>query len=671
MLTLSPRVRRCLKRACLVVAAMVCAFLVAWWTSPFPMARLKRWPASPIVTDRTGAHLLSLVGADDQWRIPVALADVSPHVLNAIVAIEDERFYGHVGVDPIAVARATVQNVAALRVVSGASTITMQVCRMLDDRPRTVGAKAVESFRALQLERLMSKDEILETYLNIAPFGGNVRGVQAAAHLYFGKSAADLSLEEAAHQAGLPQSPAQYQPDRHPQRARCRRDMVLVRMRDAGFITEEECRRARGEDVRLSPWRRRVLAPHAAWLALSRSPGGCRSTIDLAMQRDVERLTLAHDRALPADATASAVVIEIGTGHVVALVGGSDPGHPEYGCVNGACAPRSPGSALKPFIYAAAFAARRLTPDSIVYDVPINRGGWTPSNYDRAFRGEVTAGAALRASLNIPAILVAERAGLDRCVGTMRACGLPLPADVTARAGLGVAVGCVEVALLDLTNAYATLGRGGLMRPWRVIANAPLREARRALPESACRATNDALSIRRRRANGLESHDDADIPWFMWKTGTSSAKRDALAVGHNGRYAIGIWVGCFSGAGHPEFVGADVAEPLLARLFCLPRIALEARDPPPPPRTTVRRPLPRPAEAQAALRILVPANGAEFQGDGSLTLEPRANRDEGLTWFADGKAIDAPAVLQFARGRHVLRCVGASGEVDSVVFTVR
>jgi penicillin-binding protein 1C len=679
MLGFSISVRRRLKRVAVVLAAAAAAGLVlalaafhlASWIWPFPSARLAQWPASPMVTDRSGRHLLSLVGIDEQWRFPVKLDDVSPHVRNALVAVEDERFYTHCGVDLTAVARAVAQNVGALRVVSGASTLTMQVCRMLDDRPRTLGAKAVESFRALQLERLMSKDAILETYLNIAPFGGNVRGIEAAALFYFVKSAADVSLEEATLLAGLPQSPAQYHPNRHPVRARTPRDFVLGRIRDAHFISAEECDRARLEEVHLSPWRRPVRAPHAAWLALSRSPSGCRTTIDVSLQRDVERLALAHDTTLPAEATAAVVVIDIPTGDVVALVGGTDPSDSAYGQVNVPRARRSPGSALKPFIYAAAFAANRLAPDSILFDVPINRGGWTPSNYDRTFRGEVQAAEALRASLNVPAILVAEGVGLHRCLGTMRACGVPLQADAAVHAGLGVAVGCVEVTLLDLTNAYATLGRQGHMRPWRIDADEPIRPSSRALPRGACRVTNDVLSVRRRRANGLESHHAEDVPWFMWKTGTSSAERDALAVGHNGRYAVGVWVGCLDGASHAEFIGAEVAEPLLAELFCLPRLARDATDPPPPPRISVRRPLPRPAEAQTRLRILVPANGAEFQSCGTMLVRPRANRDGRLTWFANGKVVDAGCALPFGPGQHVLRCITGSGESDAVMFTVR
>ena len=368
------------------------------------MEALNQWSVSPVVTDRSGHTLLRIVGSDDQWRQPVPLDEISPWMVQATIAVEDERFRLHPGVDPIAIVRATGQNILNRDIVSGASTITMQVCRMMDKRPRTVKAKTVEAFRALQLECILSKEEIIEKYLNIAPYGGNIRGVESASRIYFGKRARDLSLGEAALLTGLPKSPTAYRPDRYPETARMRRSTVLRRMAELDMITEEQRAAADAEPVFMAGPIREHAAPHAAWLALQRRQEGGRTTIDIHIQREVERLAEDRARLLPEGTDQAVVVIEIQSGDIVALLGSSDYWDTVDGQVNGVLARRSPGSALKPFIYAAAFEARRLRPDSVVYDVPIERAGWSPRNFDRTFSGELTAAEALRRSLNVPAI---------------------------------------------------------------------------------------------------------------------------------------------------------------------------------------------------------------------------------------------------------------------------
>ncbi|MHC4249450.1 MAG: penicillin-binding protein 1C [Planctomycetota bacterium] len=689
--------------ACLAAATAIglAALAILMWAFPFPRERLDRWPASPVVTDRHGRPLVALVGRDDHWRFPIALDDASPWLVAATVAVEDKRFHGHRGVDALAVARAAWQNLVSRRVVSGASTLTMQVCRMMDDRPRTLWAKAVESFRAIELERIMAKDEILCAYLNVAPYGGNVRGAGAAAAFYFSKRARDLSLGEAALLAGLPQSPSRYRPDRNPDAARRRRETVLRAMTEAGMITERQRALASAEPVVAGRPRSRRLATHAAALALARRPGGGRTMIDLDLQREVERLATDHARSLPGGSDVAAVVMEIETGGIVAMVGSADAADPLDGEVNGAVARRSPGSALKPFIYAAAFEAGRLAPEATVHDVPIERGGWRPRNFDRTFSGAVTAAEALRRSLNVPAILVAEGTGLARCAGVMRACGVGLSRGDEERAGLGIAVGTVETTLLDLVNAYATLGRGGVRMRARLFADEPVDEpagdpadAARALSANTCAAVGDCLSTRRRRPAGMAGLPDRDVPWFMWKTGTSSGRRDAWAVGHNGRFAAGVWVGRFSGEGRREFVGRDAAEPLLARLFSL-RMMEGAPDPPPPEGIIVRWPLPRPAEARRALAVVEPADGSRFlvvEGgadergvERGAVVRLRANRPGPLAWFLDGVLLADGALpgdgaltqdgasrrLVLPPGAHEIRCVDPGGESAAVRVSVR
>ena len=658
---------------CSLVLSVISAanVVILWILFPFPLDRLERWPVSPLVTDRTGREMLCLVGGDEQWRFPVPLEEMSPWLVQATIAVEDERFRGHVGVDPTAVLRATGQNLAARRIVSGASTVTMQVCRMMENRPRTWRAKTVEAFRALQLERRYTKDQILETYLNVAPYGRNLRGVEAAARAYFAKPAKELSLGEAALLAGLPQSPARYRPDRYPDRARARREAVLRRMAELGMITEQQQSIASAEPMPAPVREPRRTAPHAAWLAMQRRPNGARMTIDPDLQLELDAVTARHAAALPPGSDLAAVVIEIASGDVVAMIGSANAADPVDGQVNGALARRSPGSALKPFVYAAAFESKRLAPESIVYDVPIERAGWSPTNFNNRYAGELTAAEALRRSLNVPAILVAESTGLPRCLGLIEAVGIDLPEKVLSRGGLAVVVGAIEVTLLDLVNGYATLGRDGVWQRPRLFMDDPVTTAD-VVDRNVCAAINDVLSSHRRRPRGAELLSPDQAAWFMWKTGTSSGRRDAWAVGHNRRFAIGVWVGRFSGAGSPEFVGAQVAEPLLARLFQLPAVRVD--QPPAPHRPwVVRNPLPPPAELDDTLRITSPGQGATFIAfAGQAIIHPRANRTADTTWFLNGELIsnDTRDRLAVRPGRYELRCIEPAGSSSAVTFSV-
>jgi penicillin-binding protein 1C len=378
--------------------------------------------------------------------------------------------------------------------------------------------------------------------------------------------------------------------------------------------------------------------------------------------------------SLPQTANLSAVVIDIKKGHVVAMIGSASRSG-EGSQVDGVTAWRSPGSALKPFIYAAAFDARRLTPESIVYDVPISLAGWSPQDFDRQFHGPVRADDALRRSYNVPAILLARQVGLARCVGLMRAAGVAWRDNPEARGELALAVGAVETNLLDLTNAYATLGRMGVHLGVRLFQDEAV-TTQPALDSNVCAAINDILSSHNRCPEGLEGLAPERIPWFMWKTGTSSARRDAWALGHNMRYAVGVWVGRFDGPGSVEFVGAQAAEPLLAKIFCLPDLASEVSPPQPQP-WVLTAPLPLPAELGGELKITSPCQGSVFRAiGGSSVIHPQINRplagDSPLCWFLNGRLVGSPCDrLVLAPGRYELRCVDNSGIASAVGFEVR
>lgn len=632
---------------------------------PVPWQRLQDWPTSAVVTDRTGRMLLRQVGSDDQWRFPVSVAEMSPWLLKATIAAEDARFESHPGVDVLAVARAIQQNAARGRVVSGASTLTMQLCRMLDDRPRTLFSKLVDSVRAINVERHCSKSQIIEHYLNVAPYGGNIRGVEAAAQMYFGKSARELSLGEAALLAGIPQQPSRLRPDIQFERCLRRRDYVLTRMVDLNLITAQQAHEARQLPLEIHRERQTTVS-QAGLLALQRHPRGGQLTLDLALQERIEQAVVERRSKLPAGTDIAVVVLDIPSSEVRALVGSADPLDPIDGQINGALAKRSPGSALKPFLYATAFEAQRLGPDSIVIDDPQQFADWTPDNFDREFAGRLTVAEALRASRNIPAIQVTQAMGLERCLGVLEACGLNMPPDASQRSGLTLAVGGIEVTLFDLTNAYATLGRRGEMRPVRWFLNDPESTAKRALSAQICDSLNDILSSQRRRPNGIGA--GVPVPWFMWKTGTSSGRRDAWAIGHNQQFAIGVWVGRFSGIGHHEFVGKDAAEPLLARLFCEPSLKSNRRPVSPEPWPIID-PLPLPDIASKPIVMTSPVSGEIYIAvEGRTVIHPKLSRDfDRAHWFLNQRYLGTvrPERLELTTGSHELRCVSDAGVLTS------
>ena len=667
-----------LRRACFAAVVscvlFVLALAAAWMLFPFPEQRLEQWPVSPRVLDRHGQPMLQLVGSDDQWRMKVGLAEISPWLIEATIAVEDERFRSHIGVDPIAVMRAAGQNLGSGRVVSGASTLSMQVCRMMSDQPRTWRAKIVESFRALQLEQRMSKNEILETYLNIAPYGGNIRGVEAASLAYFGKRAKDLSLAEAALIAGLPQSPSRLRPDRHLERAKARQSVVLRRMVEREVIDQAQAAEAMTQVLVLANGVRATpqAAEHGAWFAMQRRPLGGVTTIDLSLQREVLRLTREQMQSLPVSTDAAVVIIDIATGDLLAMLGSAGLEESITPHVNGATARRSPGSTLKPFIYAAGFETHRINESSLLHDGPIERAGWSPSNFDRTFSGDVTVTAALRRSLNVPAILAAEGIGLTRCIGVIESAGIELPRDAATRGGLAVVTGAVEVSLVDVTNAYATLGRGGVRQPVRIFSDEPATTTR-VLSVESCAKIDDILSTAHRRPRGMELIDRDNLPFFMWKTGTSSGRRDAWAVGHNHKVAIGVWVGRPEGSGAVQFVGGDAAEPLLAKLFDVPALRSLAF-PSTPESWLVTNPLPPPKEKSDSLRILSPSTGSRFLAvGGSAIVHPRSNRTSPLHWFINGKRIesDEASRLTLAPGSYEIRCIDDAGDWAKSNFEVR
>lgn len=555
----------------LLVAAVSLWLLDA--SFPFPFEKLQREPAV-LVADSEGAPLRMFLPADQIWRLPVRLDELPPEVPQALVSVEDRRFYRHPGVDPLAVARAVVANLRAGRVVSGASTISMQIARMVEPKPRTLGAKLVETFRALQLERALSKREVLEAYLNLAPYGGNVEGVGAAAWFYFGKSPGSLSLGEVALLTALPRAPTYYDPARSREAAAEGRGFVLRRLLERGAVTEDAV--AHAERQPLPEGRREppFEAPHLARLVKDRfaSPGGpsLASTLDRRVQRVAERSLERRVAELRRDGIGNAaiVVIEIESRAVRALVGSADFFDRErQGQVNGAVARRSPGSTLKPFLYAMAIDDGRVVPASFLLDIPTDFSGYVAENYDQRYRGRVTVRRALAESLNAPAVRLLSAVGVGPFIDLLRRGGLSTIDRPSGSYGLPLVLGAAEVSLLELTNLYAALAEGGVYRGVRLLEpDGGSGSVRLVSPETARLVTEMLLDVERADLPASWSLTRA-VPEVAWKTGTSYGHRDAWAIGFSGRYAIGVWVGNFDGGPARGISGSRHAGPLLFDLF--------------------------------------------------------------------------------------------------------
>ncbi len=539
----------------------------------FPLSKARLFPAaSAVVLDNQGALLRGFLAPDQMWRVKLQYEEVSPQLREAVVCYEDRHFRSHPGVNPVALMRAAWANLKAGKVVQGGSTITMQVARLIEPKPRTLVNKLVEMFRALQLEAHYSKDEILTLYFNHAPYGGNLVGAGAAARAYFGKPASQLSHGEAALLAAIPNSPNRYRPDHFPEAARIARDKVLGILFRCGRLSAEEYNLAKTETIRGARLELPFEAPHLAEYLRARYPDAERlhTTIDSRIQQLSERALEQHLTPLKSIGIENGAVVIINnrSRSVLALVGSAafdDTAH--GGQVNGALALRSPGSALKPFVYAFALDRGIISPRSLLYDVPVEYRGYRPVNYDEQFDGVVTAEEALVRSLNVPAINLAATAGGEEIYDLLKQGGLSSLDKPWSQYGLPLVLGGCEVTLLELTNLYACLASAGEYRPYRLLSDEPTDAAVRLFGAGASFIVTEMLAGLRRPELPSVWDAAANIPRVAWKTGTSLGKRDAWSIGYNPDYTIGVWIGNFDGRGNHGLVGAEVAAPLMLSLF--------------------------------------------------------------------------------------------------------
>lgn len=653
---------------------------------------------SVTVLARDDRLLRTFTTSDGRWRLPVDAHSVDPRYLALLRTFEDRRFESHAGVDPWALARALRQLVTNLRVVSGGSTLTMQVARLLDDEASRSGlGKARQIVRALALERRLSKTEILDLYLRLAPFGGNIEGVRAASFAWLGKEPRRLSIAEAALLVALPQAPEARRPDRFHEMARRARDRVLARAASSGVITADEHREALAEPV---PRTRREfprLAPHLSDAELRRDPSATvhRLTLDRDVQARLEALAREQAQAQGARLSIAILAVEHATGEVLAHIG--SPGHLDesrLGAIDMTDAVRSPGSTLKPLIYGLAFEQGLAHPETLIEDRPARFGTWAPKNFDEDFHGTVTVREALAQSLNIPAVKVLAAVGPVRLVGRLRRVNAVPVLGRRVEPSLAIALGGVGMRLSDLALVYATIARGGEAqrlthrrdepRPRRVVST-----SRRLLSPVAAWYVADILKDAPAPAGARSGA-------IAYKTGTSYGHRDAWAVGFDGRHTVAVWVGRADGTATPGLTGRSAAAPVLFDAFA--RIA-ERRTPfAAAPSGAIRQstgalplPLRRFGEAGAdtagsgpylepAVQIAFPPDRAELEADGAAP-EPIVLKADGgalpLTWLVDGAPIETDPARREAlwqpsgRGFARISVIDAKGRVDRVDVRVK
>ena len=666
-----------------VVTAAACALFV-WSLGPAPLGR--DLPYSHVVLDRSGKLLRAYATPQGRWRLQAKTEDVDPRFVKLLFAAEDKRFYEHYGVDPLALARAAIQLVTQRHIVSGGSTLTMQVARLLEPRrERSMAAKLRQIVRAIETERALSKNEILSLYLTLAPYGGNLEGVRAASLSYFGKEPRKLSLAEAALLVALPQSPELRRPDRFPDVARSARNRVLDRVAAAGIIPRDEIARAKAQDVPHARKELPVLAPHSSDKIVAAEPGRFihQLTIDAGLERSLQDLARDRARGFGPQVSVAILAVDNATGAVRARVGSADFfDNARAGQVDMTRALRSPGSTLKPFIYGLGFEDGLIHPETLIDDKPARFGNYMPENFDLTFQGTVTVRRALQFSLNVPAIAVLDKVGVNRLNARLTQAGASLVLPTGEAPGLAMGLGGVGVTLNDLVMLYAGLAHLGAVLPLTEREGEAVQAARLLDPVAAWYVGNILI--------GAPPPDNAPAGRIAYKTGTSYGYRDAWAVGFDGRMTIGVWVGRPDGAPVPGLVGRASAAPILFDAFA--RSGHAPAPLPHPAKGVIVAPtekLPRPLQhfmtggtllsLAEPPRIMFPPDGARLELTGGSAPDPLAVKITGgrgpLTVMVNG----APLAAQSGRrtffftpdgpGFARLTVMDARGAADSV--TVR
>jgi penicillin-binding protein 1C len=554
------------KRLIIVSVAPFLLFLLLNFFFPLPDAVAY----SVVIRDAEDDVVNAYLTPDDKWRMKTELEEISPLLRKTILAKEDKYFYQHPGVNPFAVGRAAVNNVLRLKRTSGASTITMQVARAMERRQRTFGAKLLQVFRAFQLEWKYSKDEILQLYLNLVPYGGNIEGVKAASLLYFNKAPDHLSLAEITALSIIPNRPSSLVVGKANETITKERNRWLQKFAHDGVFSKQETADAKREP--LTAFRRTVphLLPHFSYRVKKKTGQlDVKTNIVLNTQLKLEKLTEDYVRGLRLKGirNAAIVVVDNRTGNVIAYLGSARfKDTTDGGQVNGAAAVRQPGSTLKPLLFALCMDEGLLTPKTVLNDVPVSYAGYAPENYDKTFRGAVTMSYALENSLNIPAVKSLQALGKEKLIQSLLEADFRQIRKDQHKLGLSLVLGGCGATLEELTGLFAAFANEGLYKPLRFTKEDKEKSTRVVSPEAAYLIT-EALCKVGRPDFPLNWTATERMPKIAWKTGTSYGRRDAWSIGYNKNFTVGVWCGNFSGVGAPDLSGANTATPLLFKIF--------------------------------------------------------------------------------------------------------
>ena len=609
---------------------IIVLFTIVNWCFPLPKTRLQP-PSSRIVLDRNGEWLRAFLAEDGMWRFssqqrkfsvnqkPLVAEGfrkpktdgyfgVSPLLHEAMLTTEDRWFYYHCGINPVSMVTALYDNVKSGEVVRGGSTITMQLARLMEPKARNVRNKLIEMFRAIQLELAYSKSEILNLYFNMLPYGGNIVGTGAASRFYFNKPQYAISLGEAALLAAIPNAPERLRPDRFPENARHARAKVLNRLRARGQISEQQWQEALREPIPTkrhplpfkAPHLSRMLANGNRWNTETTADGRIYTTIDAKVQETAVRILreylnasaagIADARRLQSHtaSTGAIVVMDTQSRHVLAMVGSHDFfDQKASGQINGTLASRSPGSTLKPFVYALGIEQGLITPETLLFDVPVTYSGYAPVNYDGTYNGYVTARQALARSLNVPAVNLHARLKNRTLHAFLKEAGISTLAPAK-KYGLSMVLGGCEVNLLELTTLYAGLANMGEFAPYQIVISGQQQSenlladsqgklmetadySQRLLRKETSFIITEMLTTSQLPVNTVKNPEAFEVtmnlPKIAWKTGTSYGHRDAWCIGYSPKLTIGVWLGNFDGKGAPMLSGTDAATPVLFALF--------------------------------------------------------------------------------------------------------
>ncbi len=557
-----------MKRLGVVLLGVIVLFFILNFIFPVP----DKIEYSTIITGNKGELLNAYLTSDEKWRMKTDLDEISPLLRKTIIAKEDKYFYKHPGINPLAVGRALFKNLFRMKRTSGASTITMQVARALEPGKRNLWAKCRESFRALQLEMKYSKDEILQMYLNLVPYGGNIEGVKTAAYLYFRKAPDHLSLAEITALSIIPNRPSTLVIGKYNDRVIAQRNRWLNKFAMDKVFSEKEIEDALAEPLIAGRNSVPHFVPHLAYKLKSqgRAETEIKTTIDLNTQLKTEKIVSDYIRAqrIRNIRNASVVIVDNKTGKVISYLGSADfHDTTDGGQVNGANSVRQPGSTLKPLLYALCFDEGLITPKTVLTDVPVNYEGYAPENYDKNFNGYVTAQYALEHSLNIPAVKNLKLLGHEKFIQKLGAANFTQIIKDRRKLGLSMILGGCGTTLEELTGLFAAFANNGRFTPLSFRQDEKRQQGKTLISPASAYMIHEILSKVNRPDFPLSWSATEHMPKIAWKTGTSYGRRDAWSIGYNKNFTVGVWVGNFSGVGIADLSGANIATPLLFKIF--------------------------------------------------------------------------------------------------------